>query len=109
MYLQAQEQYNEGIAHKQYTDQEMDEEQEVERQPSYEPVRESPNEGSPYPDELEQNEVALLGRIQTHIMETKVNGMIGFFLSQSGLSEELREAIHEEVRGQTEVKMQSLI
>jgi hypothetical protein len=42
-------------------------------------------------------------------METKVNGMIGFFLSQSGLSEELREAIHEEVRGQTEVKMQSLI
>lgn len=87
----------------------MDEEEEFERQPSYEPVREVTNEGSPYPDELEQNEVALLGRIQTHIMETKVNGMISFFLAQSGLSEELREAIHEEVRGQTEVKMQSLI
>ena len=55
----------------------------------------------------------LLGRIQVHIMDSKVNAMIEYLLqsaqSQGSLPEQIISAIHEEVRSQMESKMQSLI
>jgi hypothetical protein len=62
-----------------------------------------------FPDELERNEVELLGRIQRHVIDSKINSMISFLLekysSDGSLNQEACSMIHEEVKNSMALKI----
>ena len=60
---------------------------------------------------MEQQEVQLLDKMMSYVVNNKVNGMISFILNEysEGLSKEVLDMIRDEIKVNFEVKIQKLL